>query len=83
MNDEQMLRLRYTISRNDFTLDVAADIPLQGVTGVYGASGAGKTTLLRCIAGLEQPDDGRLRVAGVPLQDDNVCAPVNEREIGS
>jgi ABC-2 type transport system ATP-binding protein len=29
--------------------------------GVVGADGAGKTTLLRCIAGLYQPDRGRVR----------------------
>src|SRR5687767_12878327 len=31
---------------------------------VVGPSGAGKSTLLRLIAGLEEPDDGRISVAG-------------------
>ena len=31
---------------------------------VVGPSGSGKTTLLRCIAGLEQPDEGRVHVGG-------------------
>lgn len=30
------------------------------VTVLFGASGAGKTTVLRCLAGLEQPDEGRI-----------------------
>lgn len=38
---------------------------------LLGASGCGKSTLLRCIAGLEQPDSGRIRfgnedVGGLP-----------------
>ncbi|MGI9221518.1 MAG: molybdenum ABC transporter ATP-binding protein [Woeseiaceae bacterium] len=82
MNNQQLLRLRYEVERKDFALDVAAEVPLQGITGVYGASGAGKTTLLRCIAGLEQPTVGELSVAGVSLQDENSSVAVNEREIG-
>lgn len=31
---------------------------------VLGPTGAGKTTLLRCIAGLESPDSGAVRMAG-------------------
>ena len=32
--------------------------------GLIGINGSGKTTLLRLIAGLEQPDEGRLEVWG-------------------
>jgi len=31
---------------------------------IVGASGSGKTTLLRCVAGLEAPDGGEIRIAG-------------------
>ncbi|MBI4487679.1 MAG: ATP-binding cassette domain-containing protein [Deltaproteobacteria bacterium] len=31
---------------------------------IVGASGSGKTTLLRCLAGLEIPDGGEIRIAG-------------------
>lgn len=31
---------------------------------IVGASGSGKTTLLRCVAGLEVPDGGEVRIAG-------------------
>lgn len=31
---------------------------------VVGPSGSGKTTLLRCVAGLEEPDSGRIEVGG-------------------
>jgi len=38
--------------------------PSEFVT-VIGQSGCGKTTLIRCIAGLENPDNGRIVVGGV------------------
>ncbi|HHY12577.1 MAG TPA: ATP-binding cassette domain-containing protein [Firmicutes bacterium] len=34
------------------------------VLGIYGPSGAGKTTLLRCLALLESPDSGEIRLDG-------------------
>src|SRR5262245_9617187 len=38
---------------------------------IVGASGSGKTTLLRCIAGLETPDGGDIRIAGKIVSSDN------------
>lgn len=37
---------------------------------IVGASGSGKTTLLRCIAGLESPDGGEIRIAGRVVSSD-------------
>ena len=42
---------------------------LAGFTILFGASGAGKTTLLDCIAGLSDPDDGRIAVGGEDFYD--------------
>jgi molybdate transport system ATP-binding protein len=82
MNSQSMMQLRYVFKREDFALDIATEIPLQGVTGVYGVSGAGKTTLLRCIAGLEKPDEGILSIDGIRWQDSDLVRPVHEREVG-
>ena len=37
------------------------------ITALVGPNGAGKTTLLRCIAGLETPFSGTVRVAGLDV----------------
>ncbi|QDC02214.1 ABC transporter ATP-binding protein [Mesorhizobium sp. 8] len=51
---------------------------------LLGPSGCGKTTTLRCIAGLEQPDRGGIRVGAETLFDDTggVNVPLNKRNIG-
>jgi len=46
-------------SGTNFELDVSVSFP-PGITILFGPSGAGKTTLLDCIAGLVQPDAGRI-----------------------
>src|SRR3981189_2164152 len=51
-----------------FQLDVALEVP-PGITILFGASGAGKSTLLDCIAGLAQPDSGRIAIGGDVLFD--------------
>jgi len=51
---------------------------------IVGASGSGKTTLLRCIAGLETPDGGEIRIAGKIVSSDNPPAwiPPQQRKLG-
>src|SRR3954470_4492286 len=51
---------------------------------LLGPSGCGKTTTLRCIAGLETPDDGVIRVAGRTLfsKEERIRDPANERGLG-
>lgn len=45
------------------------DIPARGLTVFIGPSGAGKTTLLDLLVGLLRPDEGRILVDGVPLDE--------------
>lgn len=79
-----MIELHYTIERSGFSLEVDLELPLRGITGVFGESGAGKTTLLRCIAGLETALSGRLSVGGKSWEDTErgIALPVQQRNIG-
>jgi D-methionine transport system ATP-binding protein len=53
------------------------------IHGIIGFSGAGKSTLLRCISRLEQPDAGRVIVAGSDLAHlEGKCLREARRQIG-
>jgi ATP-binding cassette, subfamily B, bacterial PglK len=47
-------------------------IPARTTVGIVGGTGAGKTTLVDLILGLLMPDDGEIRVDGVPVTNDNL-----------
>jgi molybdate transport system ATP-binding protein len=65
---EVRIRKRFPNPEGTFILNVHFRA-LAGFTILFGASGAGKTTLLDCIAGLTDPDDGRIAVGGEDLYD--------------
>jgi sulfate transport system ATP-binding protein len=58
--------------------DVSIDVPDGGLTALLGPSGSGKSTLLRVIAGLEQPDDGRVLISG----EDTTRTRTQDRNVG-
>ena len=76
------VRLRTRLSSR-FALDVAF-VAAPGVTIVFGESGSGKTTLLRCVAGLAQPDEGRIAIGDRALLDTsaNVNVEPSRRQVG-
>src|SRR5216684_8251740 len=56
-------------SRRAFTVDVSLRLEQGERLALFGASGAGKSTVLSCLAGIENPDAGRIQV------DDTVFFP--------
>lgn len=81
------IHARFQLKRPSFTLDVALDLPGQGVTALFGPSGSGKTSCLRLIAGLTRSDPGgqaTLCVNGEVWQDERtkVFVPVHQRALG-
>ena len=66
-----------------FSLDLAFDAPA-GLTVLFGHSGSGKTTVINAVAGLLQPDSGRIAVDDLVLLDTerNLSLPVHRRRIG-
>jgi iron(III) transport system ATP-binding protein len=54
------------------------------IVALLGASGSGKTTLLRCIAGLEQPEVGYIRIGDKTALDSQkgIALPPEQRNIG-
>ena len=46
--------------------DVSLEVRDGSLTALLGPSGSGKSTLLRVIAGLEEPDAGRVLISGEP-----------------
>jgi molybdate transport system ATP-binding protein len=80
---EVRIRKRFQNPEGSFLLNVHFRA-LAGFTIVFGASGAGKTTLLDCIAGLTEPEEGRIAISGEGLYDSETeCyVPPWQRRIG-
>ncbi|QFQ88465.1 ATP-binding cassette domain-containing protein [Paracoccus kondratievae] len=62
--------------------DVGFRVVRGQVTCLLGPSGCGKSTTLRMIAGIEQPDSGRIRIDGRPMCDTGTFLPPERRPVG-
>lgn len=69
--------------QHEFQLDCRFDTQ-PGITILFGASGSGKTTILHCVAGLQAPDEGIIRIGDTVLFDSTakVNLPPNHRHVG-
>ena len=66
-----------------FRLDVAFALT-EKRCGIFGPSGSGKSTLMHLLAGLLEPDEGRIELAGETLFDSarGINVPPEKRRIG-
>ena len=71
-------------AQGEFTLNLQLNIGQGEFISLFGESGAGKTTLLRCLAGLEKPDSGSIKVNGETWFDSksNFMLPARHRHAG-
>lgn len=78
------IQVRLQVKYPEFSVDVDLVLPGRGVTALYGHSGSGKTTCLRCIAGLEKPESGFIRINDEVWQDtaNGLFVPPHKRALG-
>ncbi len=69
-------QVRFAYQEGDPIIDGASlEVAPGDVIAITGASGAGKTTLLELMAGITQPDRGRILLSGMPVSQ----LPISER----
>lgn len=84
MKLDSIITARFKLDYGAFQLSVNLSLPNSGISVLFGHSGSGKTTLLRCIAGLQQAQDGFLEINGSVWQDSdhNIFLPTHQRSLG-
>ena len=63
----QLLTLRKAFADTPVFSEVSLHLRAGEFVALLGESGVGKSTLLNCIAGLEEPEAGEVRIAGTAL----------------
>lgn len=64
MSNLEISNISKTFGSQQVLNDISLDIADRSFVALLGPSGCGKSTLLRLIAGLEQPDGGRIHLGG-------------------
>ncbi|OOF39675.1 molybdenum ABC transporter ATP-binding protein [Rodentibacter rarus] len=79
-----MLQINIKKQLGKLALEANLQLPIQGVTAIFGLSGAGKTALINLVSGLTQPDEGFIRLNDRTLVDTETQqnVPIHLRKIG-
>jgi ABC-type sulfate/molybdate transport systems ATPase subunit len=75
-----MLKVHIVKKRRELEVDVSLELEAGQSLGLFGASGAGKSTVLACIAGIEEPDDGFVKLNNVQIFPPSL--PLHQRPLG-
>jgi ABC-2 type transport system ATP-binding protein len=70
----QVQQLHHRFGRNEVLRGVDLQLNAGELVGLIGPNGAGKSTLMRCIAGLEQPQQGNVCIDGIDIAVDALAA---------
>jgi len=78
------LKKRLHGAQGEFDLAASLEVAAGEFVAIFGPSGVGKTTLLRCLAGLEQPEQGNVVVSGEPWLDtaSRISMAPQQRRVG-
>ncbi|MBY5946274.1 molybdenum ABC transporter ATP-binding protein ModC [Photobacterium rosenbergii] len=68
----------------DLDMDIQLQLPMQGITAIFGRSGAGKTSLINVLSGLTTPDSGAIALGQHVLYNSQagINLPPEKRRIG-
>ncbi len=78
----------YIVEMEEITKRFGEVVALEGVTlqlrrnevlALAGDNGAGKSTLIKCLSGVHQPDDGRIRINGTAV---TIDSPRKAKDLG-
>ena len=75
-----MLKAQIFKRRREHEIDVTLELCEGESLGLFGASGAGKSTILACIAGIEEPDAGYVKLGDLQLFPPSL--PLHRRPVG-
>jgi len=78
-----MIKIEAKLQRKHFNFDVSLQIDKR-VTAIFGPSGSGKSTLLSLIAGITQPNSGRIFIDDECVFDSQLGnnKPIHQRRVG-
>src|SRR5215467_8353004 len=75
-----MLKAQIIKKRRAMIVDVALKLEPGASIGLFGASGTGKSTALACIAGIEDPDEGYVKLGDLRFFPPSL--PLHRRPVG-
>ena len=79
------MKLHVHIKKKISEFSLAVDLEMtDGLLSLLGPSGCGKTMTLKCIAGIENPDEGFIKLGDRVLFDSRkkICLPPQKRRVG-